>query len=68
MPESENTKHPNHGNQFAAKDPSQRVTGKGRLNVDLGDLKPRLVRAAQGGKLKPIVIEILEEGLKKRGF
>lgn len=56
------------GNNFAVKPHDQKVTGKGRLTVDLGDLKTRLVNAAEGGKLKTILIEILEEGLKKRGY
>lgn len=56
------------GKRNAAKPESEKVSGKGRLVVDLGPIKPRLVKAARGGKIKGVVVEMLEEGLKKRGF
>jgi hypothetical protein len=65
----ERPEHPLKGNQFALKTEGQKVTGKGRLNVDLGtDLKKRLINASEGGKLKKTLLEILEEGLEKRGY
>lgn len=58
------------GNKNAAKAESEKVSGKGRLTVDLGSLKTRLDRAAskEGVKLKPLVVELLEDGLRRKGL
>lgn len=61
-------KHGMTGKRNAVKEEKDKVAGVGRLVVDLGSVKARLVKAADGGKLKPLVVEILEEGLEKRGF
>lgn len=47
---------------------TNKPTPKGKLILEIGPLKPRLVKAAQGKPIKPLVLEILEEGLKKRGY
>lgn len=61
--------HGNSGNQNAAKDASEKVSGTGRLIIDLGEeLRARLDASCEGGKLKPKVIEFITEALTKRGY
>lgn len=55
------------GNRNAAKPPEEKVTGKGRITADFGDLKTACVRAAKqrGMKLVPWLREAAEEKLER---
>lgn len=56
------------GNKFASKPEAEKVAGKGRLVLDLGPLKARVVRAAQGRKVVDFVREALDAACRKAGF
>lgn len=53
-------------NQYAAKPDSAKVSGVGRIVIDLGPLKKRVVREAnqRGCSLKKVIIDALESTLK----
>ena len=55
------------GNRNAAKPPEVKLTGKGRITADFGDLKAACVAAAQqkGMKLVPWLREAAEEKIKR---
>ena len=55
-------------NKFAEKPEAEKMAGKGRLVVDLGDLKSRVVRAAQGRKVVDWIQEVLADACKRAGF
>ena len=55
-------------NTFATKPEDEKVAGKGRLVLDLGPLKARVVRAAQGRKVVDFAREALEAACRKAGF
>jgi len=51
------------GNENAKKPDDEKITGKGRIVIDLGDLKGEAVRAsrARGMKFAPWIREAVEE-------
>lgn len=55
------------GNKNAAKPPEEKLTGKGRITADFGDLKAACVKAAQrkGMKLVPWLREAAEEKIER---
>jgi hypothetical protein len=55
------------GNKNAAKPPEEKLTGKGRITADFGDLKAACVKAAQkkGMKLVPWLREAAEEKIAR---
>lgn len=55
------------GNQNAAKPPEEKVSGKGRISADFGDLKAACVVAAKkkGMKLVPWLREAAEEKIAR---
>lgn len=55
------------GNQNAAKPPEEKLTGKGRITADFGDLKAACVKAAakKGMKLVPWLREAAEEQIER---
>lgn len=55
------------GNQNAAKLPEEKLTGKGRITADFGDLKAACAKAAakKGMKLVPWLREAAEEQIER---
>jgi len=55
------------GNKNAEKAPEERLTGKGRITADFGDLKAACVKAAKkkGMKLVPWLRDAAEEKIER---
>jgi len=55
------------GNRNAEKQPEEKLTGKGRITADFGDLKAACVKAAtkKGMKLVPWLREAAEEKIAR---
>lgn len=55
------------GNENAKKPEDEKIVGKGRIVIDLGDLKTKAVRAsrARGMKFAPWVREAIEEKVER---
>ena len=55
------------GNENAKKPDEEKIAGKGRIVIDLGDLKTKAVRAsrARGMKFAPWVREAIEEKVER---
>lgn len=64
---SEEKKTYNRGNKHAAKPEAEKVSGKGRVVVDLGELKTRIVSALEPGQsLKSWIVSACEKKLKEK--
>jgi hypothetical protein len=55
------------GNDNAKKPDEEKITGKGRIVIDLGDLKGEAVRSSRARKMKlaPWIREAIEEKVAK---
>ncbi len=55
------------GNENAKKPDEEKITGKGRVVIDLGDLKGEAVRCARNRKMKlaPWIREAIEEKVSR---
>lgn len=58
------------GNKNAVKPPEEKLTGKGRITADFGDLKAACVKAAakKGMKLVPWLREAAEEKIQRESI
>lgn len=57
------------GNENAKKPEEEKITGKGRIVIDLGDLKGEAVRASRAREMKlaPWIREAVEEKVAREG-